>query len=141
MLQNIEGAFKSITKCCKKWGHFVQNLLFLTPNIFEDRKIQFLVPKYFLQKMLQKRGGHFVQNSLLFIQGYGFTYKITIPRYKQLLGIQKYRRIPISNIFPTKNVAKIFLGIEVTKWSNLHIRWGGINCKENTVVLAYYGSK
>ena len=36
-------------------------------------------------KMLQKKRGHFVQNSLLFIQRYGFAYKIKIPRYKIFL--------------------------------------------------------
>ena len=52
----------SYKTCCeKKRGDFIQNSQFL------HRKIQFLVQKHFLQKMLEKGGGggYVVQNSLL----------------------------------------------------------------------------
>ena len=54
----------------KKEEDFVKNSQFLVPKYFRDRKIQSLVQKYFLQKMLQKKRANFVQNSPFLVPNY-----------------------------------------------------------------------
>ena len=70
--------------------------------------IQFLVPKYFLQKLLQKkeeRGGALRTELTYYSCKDMIKYTIIIPRSKIFRGIEN-NTIPFSKIFPTKNIAK-----------------------------------
>ena len=88
---NPSSNYISYKKCCKKCGGIsYRKHRSQFQNIFRDRKVEFLVQKYFLHKMLQKKRS-FVQNS-----------PFLVPIYIQ----RQENTSPRSKIFPIKNVAK-----------------------------------
>ena len=88
---NPSSNYISYKKCCKKCGGIsYRKHRSQFQNIFRDRKVEFLVQKYFLHKMLQKKRS-FVQNS-----------PFLVPIYIQ----RQENTSPRSKIFPIKYVAK-----------------------------------
>ena len=71
----------------KRAGVFVQNSPILVPQYFQRQKNTILhSKKYFLQKMLTKKGGVF--RTEFTINPTKFTYKITLPHSKICLGVE-----------------------------------------------------
>ena len=108
---NPSSNYISYKKCCKKCGGIsYRKHRSQFQNIFRDRKVEFLVQKYFLHKMLQKKRS-FVQNSPFLVpiyiqrqKKYKSSFKnISYKKCCQKIGGMSYRIHCYHTKFPHEN--------------------------------------